>query len=1173
MYSKNKKILGALALSAGALGLVAVFAAAIFDPDLQPVGYVAQPAVSKFIVSSGTEKLYAVDYNSTDWTGNLHSYNLSATGAIPTDSLGAEIDNWVGGAAAKINAQNYDTGRKIVTYSGSAGVPFRWTSGITDTQKSALDANAVTASATTSDILNYIRGDVSKQANQTTPGPYRTRTSVLGDIIHSTPVYWDDGTNKTVFVGANDGMLHAINAVDGTERFAYIPSVLIPKLAALKDPAYAHKYFVDGRLDVRKFGTQTLLVGALGAGGKGLFGLNITDAAADSETAAANKILWEKSNTSTGFANLGYTYGAPTFLTLPDGTNAVVVGNGYNNTGNGRASLFLLNAASGEIIQEIDTGVGTTATPNGLSTPTLWDTNGDGKKDTAYAGDLDGNLWKFSLVSPYTVTKLHTADTAVSEPISRAQAITTAPSVVPHPLGGYMVNFVTGRMLTADDKTNAATHYAYGIWDGAPTGNNDLLAQTLTERNYTSGTTTTRVRTATNNLPDWFATHKGWRTALPIGGERLVGDGAMIKDSVFMFLTANPTISGTYPGANWWMQLNALTGGDNGAVMFDLNKDGSYNASDEVAAGDVNVPPVGRYFGPGVRSQLIQLSTFGNDVFQANYDKNGAPPPGTTTTETLPPTTVTTPAERGVSGGHFDFDVYCATNCSNNTGASAGNYSQGTDAKGLKYTHVHEYDDIYDVTGVNMLNPSQALDKLSRVKLNSTSTSSATTTSSTGPTTTTATPTTTTTKVTGLISATSPSTSPVASTTTTPLVTTTTPSSSTTANSVSNTDTTIKTSSVIQTTITNSNVKPKLGGGFTYDQTTTIKTTTTTVKSTATTTTTTTTTTTQAPIPATTSFKVLIHNQAYSPAAKFSVGGNPYVNVYEYQTAAGLTMASLPAYTLDTVGTLKFNLPLDAFKAKDWAKNGDVRAGLHPIKWSCAVKDAITGPNGERRNGALTFQIIDASATDSDIQLNVPNRPDLGYRLKDASVSSKLIAEYTTFWHHPNNLCMSDAGWIKNPAEDPISDAVAALPAAGSSDPKDGTFGLTNTPITPAGGPATGTTTTTNTTTTRNANGTTTTVTTTVVTTTVVNTDGTKTTTTGTTITTSTTALGDSNGTGVTTGGDNDPLCPPGSTTCTPPPCPPGSTTCTPQPCTTFSSGVCGPASAIGRINWRELQR
>lgn len=659
MNAQKRNFLTALVLLPTMLGLMTVFAAASFDPDIQPIGYVGQPAVTSNIVTSGSERLYAIDYNSVDWTGNLHSYQMSSAGAI------SDLDDWDGGAAEQLDAQNPDTGRKIVTMNGSSKIPFRWNN-LSGTQQTELGTSAV---------LDYIRGV--RTSETTNGGTFRPRNSVLGDIIHSTPAYWDDGTNQTVFVGANDGMLHAFDAEDGIERFAYIPSILMPKLSALTSTSYTHKYFVDGRLAVRKFGTQTILAGALGAGGKGLFGLDVTNAAASSETDAASKILWEISATG-DFANLGYVYGAPTLLTLPNDAPALIVGNGYNNTGNGHASLFLINPVTGARIQEIGTGSGSSGSPNGLSSPSFWDSNGDGKMDIAYAGDIDGNLWKFSLVSPYTPILLHTT--------SPAQAITMAPGIKRHPLGGQMVTFVTGRMLTAADAADTATHAAYGIWDGAPSGNVTLLAQTLTEATYTGVTPSVRVRTASSTAPDWDA-HKGWKTALPIGGERVVGDGAYVTGSVFMFMSTNPTVSpnAAPPGENWWMQLNALTGGDNGAVLFDLNKDGAFTAADQVGS---SLNPVGRNMGGGVRSQLVALSASGFDVYQANYDKNGAPPP------------VTTGDDRGVAGGHFDQDIYYGSDIT--TPDKQGKYSSSP-------KHVHEYDDIYDVTGVNMLDASHTI--------------------------------------------------------------------------------------------------------------------------------------------------------------------------------------------------------------------------------------------------------------------------------------------------------------------------------------------------------------------------------------------------------------------------------------------------------------------------------
>ncbi len=961
MNAQKRYCLMALCLLTG-LGQGGVQAAATFDPDMQPVGYVGMPEVSSNIVTLGTQRLYAIDYSSQNWSGNLHSYPLSSTGGI------SALDDWTGGAAKQIDLQNVTsgtwnpTGRLIVTMNGGTGVPFDWAN-LSAGQKSDLDPDS--AALVSSPVLNYIRGD---RSNETPDGKkYRARSTVLGDIVHSTPVYWNDGTNATVFVGANDGMLHAVNAANGSERFAYIPSMLIPKLANLKADPYVHKYFVDGRMDVRKFGSTTILVGSLGAGGKGLFALDVTNTAATSEPDAASKVRWEITPSTSGFANLGYTYGQPVLATV--GSTAVaIVGNGYNNAGNGQASLFVINATTGALIAELGTGSGSAASPNGLSSPTVVDVDVDGKADYAYAGDIDGNLWKFDL-STNAVTKLHTTDPA--------QAITMAPGVKSHPHGGFMVTFATGRMFTSgsnSDETDTAIHYAYGIWDrpGAYAANDTLLEQTLTEAEYTGVTPSIRARTASNNPPVWTAgagNHKGWKTALPIGGERVVGDGAYVTGSVFLFMSTNPTVdpTATPPGENWWMQLNALTGGDNGSIRFDLDGDNAFTQADRVD-GDIN--PVGRFMGGGVRSQLTALSASGLDVYQSNYDKNGDPPPS-------PPVS----AERGVSGGHFDFDVYCySANCNNKIGASAGTYYTGSNTdtvnKGLMWTHVHEYDDIYDVTGVNMLNASQSLLNLGKaLGVTTTSTSS--------------------TSVTGNF--------PAATTTTT---TVTYP-----------TDASIRITKVtVTTTVTNERInKVRV-----YTTTTTTKTEVTNISG---------------------EFKILMANQAYSPAAKITVGGGAYVNITGFGTASELTAASLPAYNIRNIGSLAVNLPLDAFKSKNWG-TGVVRAGLHPVKWSCVVSNPTSGPLGERRNGALLIQIVKSSVADSDIQLNVSGRPDLGYRLKNSSMSSKLLAEYTMFWHHPNDKCMADSGWTMAPPEDHESDARAATPAPGSADPADGIFSV-----------------------------------------------------------------------------------------------------------------------------------
>lgn len=987
MKITKKSLLGAFS----AAGLLAasymlVYAATAFDPDTAPVGYVGQTAVTSHIVSSGDERIFGIDYSALDWSGNLHSYALSETGTV------GDVDAWDDGAAHQIDLQGWDAGRRIVTMNGGSKIPFRWGS-LSTSQKTALDsATASIVSATSSPILNYIRGD---RSNEKPNGlKYRARSTVLGDIIHSTPVYCkaSDCGSATVFVGANDGMLHAIDANDGDERFAYVPSMLIPKLPALLADPYVHKYYVDGRMDLRKFGSQTILAGALGGGGKGLFALDVTDAAPADESTAASKILWEISAATSGFANLGYVYGQPSLRTLPDGTHALIVGNGYNNSGNGHAVLYVINAASGAKIAEIDTGSGSTGSPNGLSSPTLVDADLDGKVDYAFAGDIDGNLWKFKL-SDNTVTPTPLFTT------SPAQAITMAPGIKAHPNGGFMVTFVTGRLFNSSDMGDNATHYAYGIWDEAPVSNTTLLSQTLTEKAYDTVSPSIRVRTATNNTPDWTAGgHKGWKTALPIGGERMVGDGANVTGTAFVFMSTNPTInpSAVPPGENWMMQLNAMTGGDNGAIRFDLDASGKFDIGDQLSDGTI---PVGRYMGGGVRSQLTPLSSSGMIVYQANFDRN-----------TLPPIEEVEGDGPGISGGHFDYDIYyfgapktttaytpttssqtkvvCAKTsdvmaqlnklatsfCKTPTfGAGYGYmtaFTTGTSCGGGKYNqsitcntyttstttttgdyankkHYHEYDDVFDVTGVNMLNASEPAFNLSPNVIAS-------------------------------------------ATATTP------------------------------------------------------------------------------------EFKVLVMNQFLNPAAKLSVGGAPEVSVKIYndlasETNAATLLAGLPTYSRATVSTLLFNLPLDAFKSKDWwgtelpvagvdiRSDGDgvLRAGLIPTQTGCVNKvntdgsmvnssgKGLLGPNGERFNGSLTIQIIKASTPASALEIN-HNNGDVryGWRVKQSEFKNYVIAEYTAFWHHPNGKCYGQSGWVADAPEDNVSDATPKTPAANSGDPQDGIFAV-----------------------------------------------------------------------------------------------------------------------------------
>jgi type IV pilus assembly protein PilY1 len=474
------------------------------------------------------------------------------------------------------------------------------------------------------------------------------------------------------------------------------------------------------------------------------------------------------------------------------------------------------------------------------------------------------------------------------------------------------------------------------------------------------------------------------------------------------------------------MQLNVLTGGDTGVTQFDLNNDREFTSDDQVTARD----PVGRHMGGGVRSQLIAVSADGVDVFQSNYDKNSAPVVEPTVSETT--TTVT--GDRGVSGGHFDFDVYCYTNCGDGLGSSKskGYYYLGQNSeintRDLYFTHVHEYDDIYDVTGVNMLAPSQSLFKAARVKYGAGTTSTTTTHVPDTPTleaneqvpgsnvTTVSTTTDTTARSARRLPSKTFNYSDSAWTTVAGFPTSTANSTTITKTSKSTYRTTLTTVEPVTTGPKNSNNR------WPYNLKTVVRYWDTVV-----------TTVTTTPL---LKFKVLMANQAYSPAVTFSLADAGFTfsaKAHTFQSTTGLTSASLHTFSLSPVAggvtALQVNMPLDAFKTKDWGTGID-RAGLHPTKADCVYNNPRLGPLNEWRNGALTIQLIDPSTGDSDIQLNVSTKPELGYRLKASSMKAKLIAEYTLFWHHPNNLCMADSGWtMKPPQDNSVSDALQGVKA------------------------------------------------------------------------------------------------------------------------------------------------
>lgn len=573
------------------------------DTIKQIVGSASAAATSTLQPVPGDNDLFVAKFTSAKWYGDVQRFSIDPiTGAMSAAA------SWSAGAV--LDARDLATNpRKVYFRKSGALADFTYTNlstaGLNSyfdnfCSKSGVGGGSTplqcgliadkTAANSGSKLVAYLLGAADDN--------YRARDSRLGDIINGAPLFvgapkfkytehdyvdWASRTRQgectdstvsnrkyqgTVYVGANDGMLHAFDRCDGSERWAYVPSMVIPNLYKLADTGYAnhHQFYVDGAPvmgDIYVDGAwKTILVGGLNAGGRGYYALDVTDP-------ASPKALWEFTNSDN--ANLGLTFGNPIITKRADGTWVVAFASGYNNVsaGDGNGHLIVINANTGASVVEIPTlasgsPVGSTTTPSGLAKINVWvDSETDNTAKRFYGGDMLGNIWRFdvdNLTKPYGQA-LQLAQLAVG---GVAQPVTIMPELAEvNYLGAkYAVVYLgTGRYLGMSDLSTTGQQTIYAFKDAlAETGLGDLRAgNTLVAQTLTTSSTNSKIRTATKTAVDW-STKNGWSVDLPTSGER-VNVGMVLAFNVLSVASTVPSATACeIGGTSWLYKLDIASG-------------------------------------------------------------------------------------------------------------------------------------------------------------------------------------------------------------------------------------------------------------------------------------------------------------------------------------------------------------------------------------------------------------------------------------------------------------------------------------------------------------------------------------------------------------------------------------------------------------------------------------
>lgn len=564
------------------------------------------------VAAAGGGDLFQATMDIGDWSG--HFERIALLSASPTASwdAGAILTGDSAHAPLPLPAERRIYTSVVQADGTLSGAPFEWSS-LSAAQQALLNQAPPTAAAKpvrTADgqgelRLAYLRGDRSGEGTL-----FRRRGSVLGDSIHGTPVFVGPpagaspgadyqvfrmrhkARRQVIYLGANDGMLHAFDAGTGNELYAYVPDALMPVLNRLPSKDYVHRAYVDGpagTADALIAGNwRTVLVSGMGGGAQGVFALDVTDP----ERLDATTALWEftdrddpmmgnvttspqiakvRMSMSGGVASYRY------FAIVASGLNNYA-GDGHASTA-GKGALFLLALdKAGDAPWQLNSNYYRLITPiadatlaNALSAPVLA-LDRDGALAYAYAGDLQGNLWRFDFGGPAPWKGAGKAPLFSARDASgKRQPIAQQPMLAYATGGGYMVLFGTGALIERADLLPASfsTQSFYAIHDSlavpmdAVSGRRQLTERVLTASAGVADLLGISGREAEPGSKGWYVDFL--RSAS--SGERSIDSGRLLGGEV-VFNTLQPGTGACGVSSSRSYALNALSGLPDGYAVF-----------------------------------------------------------------------------------------------------------------------------------------------------------------------------------------------------------------------------------------------------------------------------------------------------------------------------------------------------------------------------------------------------------------------------------------------------------------------------------------------------------------------------------------------------------------------------------------------------------------------------